>query len=75
MIIGRDIMHKLGNDLKFSTGSMTWDNVDVSVQELEWLDTVNVDDFEEELFMMHDPETTDAERIQSVLDVKCKQKG
>ena len=30
----------------------------------------NVDNFEQELFMMHDPETTEAERIQRIVDVK-----
>ena len=31
------------------------------MQEPDWLDKDHVDSFEQELFMMHDPDTTDAE--------------
>ena len=70
MIIGRDLMHVLGLDTSFKEASMTWDNAEVSMQEPDWLDKDHVDSFEQELFMMHDPDTTDAERIQSILDIK-----
>ncbi len=30
----------------------------------------NIDDFEDEIFSMHDPTTTDAARIQEIMDVK-----
>ena len=36
----------------------------------EFLDKNNVDQFENEIFMIHDPNTTDAERIQRILDIK-----
>ena len=31
---------------------------------------MDLDSYEEELFMMHDPETTEADRIQKILDLK-----
>ena len=73
MIVGRDLMSTLGLDISFKEMSMTWDNAEVAMQEPDWLDTTHVESFEQELFMMHDPATTDAERIQSILDLKyCK---
>ena len=40
------------------------------MQPPEWLDQNNVDQFENEIFMIHDPNTTDAERIQRILEIK-----
>ena len=31
---------------------------------------MDLDNYEEELFMMHDPETTEADRIQKILDLQ-----
>ena len=45
MIIGRDMMFALGIDINFSTCSMLWDNAEVPMQEPQWLDNSNVDQF------------------------------
>ena len=70
LIIGRDLMSEVGIDLSFSKGTMTWDNAEIIMQLQEWMDKSNVDQFENEIFMIHDPNTTDAERIQRILDIK-----
>ena len=57
-------------DLKFSEGTMVWDNAEVPMQPPFWFDQQNVDQLENELFMVHDPSTTDTERIQKILDIK-----
>jgi len=39
------------------------------MQEPVWLEGKNVDKFEQEMFLIHDPDTTDTERIQRILDM------
>ena len=73
LIIGRDLLSELGIDLQFSKASMVWDNVEVPMQQPEWLDASNVESFEEELFMAHDPVSTDADRIQRIIGMKYKE--
>ena len=70
MIIGRDMMFALGIDINFSSCSMIWDNAEVPMQEPQWLDNSNVDQFEEELFMSEEPADIGAEQIQEILDAK-----
>ena len=70
MIIGRDLLHTIGIDLLFSTGIMTWDNASTAMQPSEILDEEWIDAFEEELMFIHDPTTTEADRIQTILDAK-----
>ena len=70
MIIGRDLLHELGIDLLFSLGVMKWDNATVPMRDPSQLRDSNIDDFEDEIFSMHDPTTTDAARIQEIMDVK-----
>ena len=70
MIVGRDLMHELDMDILFSRASMVWDNAEVLMQDPDWLDTANIKQFEQEMFMAHDPTTTDAARIQRILDTK-----
>ena len=43
------------------------------MQQPGWFETNNVNSFEEELFMAHDPESTDADRIQRIVDLKYKE--
>ena len=69
MIIGRDLMHELGFTIDFQKGRMIWDNAWINMQDPDHFREGSVDDFEQELFMMHDPETTEAERIQQIVDV------
>jgi hypothetical protein len=68
MIIGRDLLHELGIDLLFSLGVMKWDNAIVPMRDPSQLRDSNIDDFEDEIFRMHDPTTTDAARIQEIMD-------
>jgi hypothetical protein len=70
MIIGRDLLHELGIDLLFSLGVMKWDNATVPMRDPSQLRDSNIDEFEDEIFSMHDPTTTDAARIQEIMDVK-----
>jgi len=70
MIIGRDLMHEIGMDILFSTTEMKWDNATTPMQSYNKLDEEFVDDFERELMFAHDPVTTDAERIQNIVESK-----
>ena len=64
IIIGRDLMHEIGLEMSFQTGRMTWDNAWINMQDPDLFKEGSVEEFEKELFMMHDPDTTEAERIQ-----------
>ncbi len=74
MIIGKDLMHELGFDILFSEEKMVWDNASVMMQHPSILsDKKWVDNMEQELMQAHDPITTEAERIQQIIDAKyCK---
>ena len=70
MIIGRDLMHEMGLNIDFQKGRMVWDNAWVNMQNPDHFRENLLEEFEEELFLMHDPDTTEAERIQRIVDVK-----
>ena len=70
MIIGRDLMHEIGMDIIFSKAEMVWDNASISMQSYDKLHEEFVDSFEQELMFAHDPTTTDAERIQNIVESK-----
>jgi hypothetical protein len=70
MIIGRDIMHSLGINLLFDTAQISWDNAIIHMQPPESLRGDWVDALEKELLFAHDPDTTDAERIQDIIESK-----
>ena len=70
MIIGRDMLHELGIDILFSKAGMVWDNASVPMQSVDKLRADWIDSFEQELLFAHDPVTTDAERIQNIVDFK-----
>ena len=70
MIIGRDLMHEIGLDILFSKSEMIWDNASVPMQSVDKLSDYYIDKFELELMFAHDPVTTDAERIQNIIDKK-----
>ena len=70
MIIGRDLLHELNMDFLFSSGLMVWDNASTPMVSPEQMDALYVEEFEQELQALHDPITTEAERIQSILDTK-----
>ena len=70
MIIGRDVMHALGINLLFDTAEISWDNAKVHMQSPEKLAGRWAEDLEQELLFAHDPDTTDAERIQDIIESK-----
>jgi hypothetical protein len=70
MIIGRDINHSLGINLLFDTTEISWDNAKIQMQHPEMLRDNWVDTLEQEILYAHDPGTTDAERIQGIIESK-----
>jgi hypothetical protein len=73
MIIGRDLISELGINFLFDKGLMEWDNATTPMQDPASLHQEYIDELEQELLYMHDPDTTEAERIQQILDAKyCK---
>jgi len=63
-------MHSLGINLLFDTAQIVWDNAAVYMQPPNRLQGDWVDELEQELLYAHDPDTTDAERIQQIIDAK-----
>ena len=49
---------------------MTWDNATVPMKDLASFKAENIAEHEKEVMFMHDPETTEVERIQQTLDAK-----
>ena len=70
MIIGRDLMHELGINLLFGTAQISWDNATVNMRSPDSLKEGWVDALEKEVLFSHDPETTEADRIQQIIDAK-----
>ena len=73
MIIGRDLLEELGMNFLFSTNLIEWDNASTPMLDPELFDQDNLDELAQDLLYMHDPDTTEAEKIQEILDAKyCK---
>ena len=70
MIIGRDLMIELGIDICFSTAEIKWDNASIPMVSVDQLRDANIDGFEKEILYSQDPDTTDAERIQNIVESK-----
>ena len=70
MIIGRELMHSLGINLLFDTAEISWDNARVHMQPPERITKDWLDNLEQEILFAHDPTTTDAERIQDIIESK-----
>jgi hypothetical protein len=70
MIIGQDVLHAIGLDLIFSKAEIVWDNAAVPMQSIDILSVDWIEQLEQEIMFAHDPVTTDAERIQSIIDAK-----
>ena len=70
MIIGRDLISELGMSFRFDDYLMEWDNATVSMQNPKIFDLDSREDIAKEMYMTHDPNITEAERIQAILDVK-----
>jgi hypothetical protein len=63
-------MHSLGINLLFDTAEISWDNAKIHMQHPEMLKDNWVDALEQEILYAHDPDTTDAERIQGSIESK-----
>lgn len=70
LIIGRDMLSKLGMDILFSKAMLCWDGAEVPMRSLSKLDNNWEDQLLQESLLMEDPTTTDAARIQAILDAK-----
>ena len=70
MIIGRDLLEELGMNFLFSEKLMEWDNATTPMLDPDMFCEQFIDELEHEILYMHDPETTEAERIQSILNAK-----
>ena len=70
MIIGRDLLEELGMNFLFSKKLMEWDNATTPMLDPERFCKEFINELEQEILYMHDPDTTEAERIQEILDAK-----
>ena len=70
MMIGRDLLQELGMNFLFKERLMVWDNASVPMQDPANFHRQWIDRFEQEIMFVQDPDTIDAERIQSILDAK-----
>src|SRR5688500_13588077 len=70
MIIGRDLISELGMTFWFNDHLMEWDNATTPMLDPGMFNDEHVDQLEHEILFMHDPDTTEAERIQAILDAK-----
>ena len=50
---------------------MTWNESEVQMKDPGWLSKDNTDKFEKELFMIHGPDSTDAETMQCIMELEC----
>ena len=57
-------MEELGMEIMFSSGTMIWDNVTVSMKDPGRFNSDEVDHLEQEILFIHDPDTTEVEQIQ-----------
>src|SRR5688572_3865933 len=73
MIIGSNLLNELGMNFLFSENLMEWDNATTPMIDPDMFCEEFIDKLEHEILYIHDPDTTEAERIQSILDAKyCK---
>ena len=60
-------------NLTFSKGIIEWDNAETPMLSPTSFRPENVEQLEKETLFIHDPVTTEADRIQSILDAKYNQ--
>src|SRR5687767_5670749 len=73
MIVGRDLLDELGMNFLLSKNLMEWDNATTPMLDPDMFNQEFINELEHEILYMHDPDTTEAERIQSILSAKyCK---
>src|SRR5687767_5223846 len=64
MIIGRDLLDELGMKFLFSENLSEWDNAITPMLDPDMFCEQFINELEHEILYMHDPDTTEAERIQ-----------
>ena len=75
LLIGRNFMHELGFNMDFQKERLVWNNTLVNIQDSDHSRNGDIENFEGEIFLMHDHETTEdretteAERIQRISNV------
>ena len=70
LIIGRDLMHEIGINILFKDAVLEWDGATIPMQSTDKLDETYLDEFEQEILLSEDPITTEAERIQRIVEAK-----
>src|SRR6187200_388419 len=70
MINGRALLEELGMNFLFSEKLMEWDNATTPMLDPDMFCKEFIDELEHEILYMHDPDTTEEERIQEILDAK-----
>src|SRR6476619_1603451 len=68
MILARDQLEELGINFLFKEHLMAWGNASTPMLDPAVFNTDHIDDLEHEFLSIHDPDITDAERIQAILD-------
>ena len=70
MIIGRDLLDELGMKFLFSENLSEWDNAITPMLDPDMFCEQFINELEHEILYMHDPDTTEAERVQLILNAK-----
>src|SRR5687768_14910744 len=70
MVIGRDLINELGITFNFGEHQMEWDYATTPMIDPSQFSEELIENLKKEMFYIHDPETTEAERIQAILDTK-----
>ena len=63
-------MHEIGINILFKDSLIEWDGAPIPMQSSDKLNTFYLVEFEQEIMMVHDPVTTEAERIQRIVEAK-----
>ena len=70
LILGKDFLVEIGIDIINSKKVMEWDGAIVPLTDVDNLSRDKIDNFEKEIYFINDPETTEAERIQKIVELK-----
>ena len=70
MIIGRDLLEELQINFLFKEHLMEWDNATTPMLDPATFSKNLIDEMQHEFLYIHDPDTTEAERTQDILDAK-----
>ena len=70
MIMGRDLIGEWGLKIDLEHSNLTWDNITIPMHDVARFYEENIQDYENEVYLSHDPVTTDAERIKQLTEQK-----